>query len=67
MVAACIGEGLLHVYMVISTSSLDISEAIRNMWLTTHCMLRMDGSLSRNVHHPLRKCNVRYQAFLIKM
>ena len=25
------------------------------------------GSLSRNVHHPLRRCNVRYQAFLIKM
>ena len=26
-----------------------------------------DGSLSRNVHHPLRRCNVRYQAFFIKM
>ena len=25
------------------------------------------GSLSRNVHHPLRRCNVRYQAFFIKM
>ena len=25
------------------------------------------GSLSRNVRHPLRSCNVRYQAFFIKM
>ena len=25
------------------------------------------GSLSRNVRHPLRNCNVRYQAFFIKM
>ena len=25
------------------------------------------GSLSRNVRHPLRRCNVRYQAFFIKM
>ena len=29
--------------------------------------LKIGGSLSGNVRYPLRKCNVRYQAFFIKM
>ena len=34
---------------------------------TISCGIVEARSLSRNVRHPLRKCNVRYQAFFIKM